>query len=538
MRSKMAREKTKLSRREFLAASAAAAASLALKQTNPRRTGIIGRPLLKLDALEKFVDPLPIPHVAAPSGMRPEPGNAARRIRYYRLAMRQFQAKIHRDVKPTRMWGYGGMSPGPTIEARSGEPMLVEWVNELPAAHMLPIDHTIHGAGKDTPDVRVVAHLHGAKAPPESDGYPEAWLPPGKSAVYHYPNGQDAAMLWYHDHALGITRLNIYAGLLGAYFLRDSIEDGLGLPRGKYEIPLILCDRFFDADGQLFYPVSPVPESPWIPEVYGDATLANGKLFPYADVEPAKYRIRLLNGSNARSFVLSFANGQEFHQIGTDLGLLPAPVPLKRLEIAPAERADLIVHFEEHGGENIVLRNGVLPVMQFRVAKTAAHESGALPATLRPVPKIPESAAGATRLLTLGEKDDMSGNPVTMLLDNKHWDMPIAERPKLNSTEIWSFANFTEDMHPIHLHLVKFQILDRRTFEPEEYYKQGKIVYIGEAQPPAANEAGWKDTVQAYSGMVTRIIARFEGFTGRYVWHCHILEHEDNEMMRPYEVIP
>lgn len=533
----MQRRQRALSRREFLAASGAAATGLILPQTNPQRTGVIGRPLLNLDTLEKFVDALPIPRMAAPSGTRPEPGHPSQKIPYYRLAMRPFGAKIHRDVPATRFWGYEGTSPGPTIETRSGEPILVEWVNQLPATHLLPIDHTIHGAGREIADVRVVAHLHGAKAPPESDGYPEAWFAPGKSAMYHYPNQQDAAMLWYHDHALGITRLNIYAGLLGAYFIRDSFEDSLGLPRGRYEIPLILCDRFFDSQGQLYYPVSPDPESPWVPEVFGDAALVNGKLFPYLEVEACKYRFRLLNGSNARFFSLSFSNGLQFHQIGTDLGLLPAPVPLRRLDIAPAERADLIVDFAGHAGENFQLLSTVLPVLQFRVARRPARESGGLPATLRPVPKIPESAAVQTRLLTLGEKDDKAGNPMTMLLDNKHWSMPVTETPKLNSAEIWSFANFTDDSHPVHLHLVRFQILDRQSFEPEEYYKQGKIVSLANAVPAAPNEAGWKDTVQAHSRMVTRIIARFEGFTGRYVWHCHILEHEDNEMMRPYDVI-
>lgn len=533
----MRRKGACFSRREFLQGSGAVLAGWAAGQNNSQQTGVIARPLLKLDALEKFVDALPIPRVATPNGTGPELGHPGRKIPHYRLAMRPFLAKIHRDVPATRFWGYGGSLPGPTIEARSGEPVLVEWVNALPAAHMLPIDHNIHGAGKDVPDVRVVAHLHGAKAPPESDGYPEAWLAPGKSATYHYPNQQDAAMLWYHDHALGITRLNVYAGLFGAYIVRDSVEDGLGLPRGKHEIPLILCDRFFDSQGQLYYPVSPDPESPWVPEVFGDATLVNGKLFPYLEVAACKYRFRLLNGSNARFFFLSFAGGLQFHQIGTDVGLLAVPVPLKSLQIAPAERADLVVDFSGHAGENIVLTNAMSPILQFRVSKAPAGESGVLPATLRPVPQIPESEAVQTRLLTLGEKEDMAGNPMTMLLNNAHWSMPVTETPKLNSVEIWSFANFTDDSHPIHLHLVRFQILNRQSFEPQEYYKQGRIISVGKAAPPAANEVGWKDTVQAPSRMVTRIIVRFEGFPGRYVWHCHILEHEDNEMMRPYEVI-
>jgi len=512
-------------------------AGMAAMQVDPHRTGLIGRPLLDLNALARFVDPLPVPPILKPSGTRPSPESPASKIPYYKLAMREFSSKVHRDVKPTRLWGFGNGSPGPTFETRSGEPLLVEWANELPKAHFLPIDHSVHGADSSQPDVRAVTHLHGAKAPAKSDGYPEDWWVPGKSALYYYPNHQDAAMLWYHDHTLGITRLNMYAGLFGAFIIRDEFENGLNLPEGKYEIPLTLYDRSFDRDGQLFYPVSPDPEAPWVPEVFGDAILVNGKLFPYLEVEPRKYRFRVLNAANGRFFHLAFSNGQEFHQIGTDLGLLPAPVPLKSLAIAPGERADLIVDFSRRGGEQIVVSNDAFTVMQFRVAKTAVADTSSLPSNLRPISKIPESEAVNNRILTLGEKDDEAANPMTMLLNNAHWDMPITENPKLNSVEIWNFLNFTDDSHPIHLHLVRFQILDRRGFEPYYYYTQGKIKYIGPPVPPAPNEAGWKDTVQAHPGMVTRIIARFEGYPGKYVWHCHILEHEDNEMMRPYEVV-
>jgi spore coat protein A, manganese oxidase len=526
-----------VTRREFLHRSGMLVAGVAASKVDPRRTGLIGRPLLDLNALARFVDPLPIPAILRPSGTRPGPENPSSTVPYYKVAMREFASKVHRDVKPTRLWGFGGASPGPTLETRSGEPLLVEWANELPKAHFLPIDHNVHGADASKPDVRTVTHLHGAKAPARSDGYPEDWWVQGKSALYYYPNHQDAAMLWYHDHTLGITRLNVYAGLFGAFVIRDQFEDGLNLPRGKYEIPLTIYDRSFDREGQLFYPVSPDPESPWVPEVFGDAILVNGKLFPYLEVEPRKYRFRVLNAANGRFFHLALSNGQEFHQIGTDLGFLPAPVPLKSLAIAPGERADLVVDFSGHGGEQIVVSNDAFTVMQFRVAKTAVADTSSLPSSLRPVSKIPESEAVNSRILTLGEKDDKAANPMTMLLNNAHWDMPITESPKLDSVEIWNFLNFTDDSHPIHLHLVRFQILDRRGFEPYYYYTQGKVKYIGPPEPPAPNEAGWKDTVQAHPGMVTRIIARFEGYPGKYVWHCHILEHEDNEMMRPYEVI-
>ena len=475
-----------ITRRKFLQRSGMFVAGMAASQLNPHRTGIIARPMLDVNALPQFVDPLPLPPILQPTGTRPSPDTPAAQIPYYRVEMRAFESKVHRDVKPTRLWGFGENSPGPTFETRSGQPLLVEWANELPAAHFLPIDHTVHGAEADKPSVRVVTHLHGAKAPAKSDGYPEDWWVPGKSALYYYPNHQDAAMLWYHDHALGITRLNMYAGLFGAFVIRDEFEDGLNLPRGKYEIPLALYDRSFDREGQLYYPVSPEPESPWVPEVFGDAILVNGKMFPYLEVEPRKYRFRVLNAANGRFFHLALSNGQELRQIGTDLGLLPAPVSLKSLLIAPGERADLIVDFSGHGGEEIVVTNDSFTVMQFRVAKTGAPDTSSLPSSLRPVPRIPESAAVQNRILTLGEKDDKAANPMMMLLNNAHWGMPVTENPALNSVEIWNFLNFTDDSHPIHLHLVRFQILDRRGFEPFYYYTQGKVKYIGPVVPPAA----------------------------------------------------
>lgn len=504
------------------------------------------RTQLNANSLAQFVDPLPLPEIIAPSGHRPSPDNPAVQLPYYRVAMRQFENKVHRDLKPTRFWGYGSSSPGPTFETRSGQGLLVEWVNELPEAHLLPIDHSIHGAEADKPDVRAVVHLHGAKAPPESDGYPENWYVPGKSAVCHYPNRQDATMLWYHDHTLGINRLNVFAGLFGVFLVRDEFEDSLNLPRGKYEIPLVIYDRVFNLDGQLNYPVSGDPKSPWVPEVFGDAVLVNGKLFPYLEVGPRRYRFRVLNGANGRFFHLTLSRGPTsngtFHQIGTDQGLLPAPVPLQRLSIAPGERADLIVDFSSHdfsgaGGGNVILKNDNLNVMQFRVAPNGPRDTSVLPQTLRPVPKIPESSAVKTRMLSLVEVTDLVQRPVRMLLNNVHWSKPVTENPVLDSVEIWNLINTTDDAHPIHLHLVKFQILDRRSFSVADYWVKNEIKYTAPAMPPEPGEAGWKDTVRADPGMVTRIIIRFEGFTGRYVWHCHILEHEDNEMMRPFDVV-
>ena len=542
----MKKQIVSFTRRQFLRQTGMFAAGVAVVHSMPMQTTIghganrpvIAPPMLDLNSLAQFVDPLPIPKIATPSGLRTSPDNSSAQIPFYRLAMRQIETKVHRDVNPTRVWGFGGSSPGPTIEARKDQGLLVEWANELPVQHLVPIDHTIHGAEASKPDVRAVTHLHGAKVGAESDGYPDDWYVPGKSVTYHYPNRQEAATLWYHDHALGITRLNVFAGLLGFYILRDAYEDALNLPSGKYEIPLALYDRSFDQNGQLYYPVSGNPKSPWIPEYFGDVILANGKMFPYLDAEPRKYRFRVLNASNGRFLHLSLSNGQKFHQIGTDQGLLPAPVEMQYLQIAPGERADVVLDFNGHGGEQIVLKNdAAFTVMQIRVQRQGTPDTSSLPSQLRAVEKVPESAAIQNRMLTLGEIDDMAQQPMTMLLNNAHWDMPITENPRLDSVEIWNLINLTDDSHPIHLHAVRFQILDRRRFEPFDYYTQGKLRFTGPVVPPSANEAGWKDTVRADPGMVTRIITKFEGYKGRYVWHCHILEHEDNEMMRPYEII-
>jgi len=346
-----------VTRREFLQKSGMLVAGMAAMQVDPHRTGLIGRPLLDLNALARFVDPLPVSAILKPSGTRPSPENPASKIPYYKLAMREFSSKVHRDVKPTRLWGFGNASPGPTFETRSGEPLLVDWVNELPKAHFLPIDHSVHGADTGKPDVRAVTHLHGAKAPAKSDGYPADWWVPGKSALYYYPNHQDAAMLWYHDHTLGITRLNMYAGLFGVFVIRDQFEDGLNLPKGKYEIPLTLYDRSFDREGQLFYPVSPDPESPWVPEVFGDAILVNGKLFPYLEVEPRKYRFRVLvvRFQEARVFggIEVFAFPQILLLIALPLVGLHEPrknaVPVSHLRRREFRRAENPLPVREHG---------------------------------------------------------------------------------------------------------------------------------------------------------------------------------------------
>jgi spore coat protein A len=478
--------------------------------------------------------------------------------------MRQVETRIHRDVPPTPMWSYGETVPGPTIEAKSGQPILIEWVNALPKKHFLPIDHTLHGAAADQPEVRTAVHVHGAKVPPQYDGFPEDWQTPGQRIQAVYPLDQDAATLWYHDHAMGIERLNQYAGLYGFFLVRDEAEQQLGLPSGKYEIPLVFADRLFSADGSLYYPDSGDPAAPWIPELYGDAMMVNGKLTPYLEVEPRPYRFRMLNAANSRTFVFSLSNKQSYHQIGSDQGLLSVPVELTQVSLSPGERADIVIDFSRAPGQHITFNNQSWELMQFRVASPSVPQSlspsssvpgpsvtspsvpqslsplvpSPLPSILRTITPIPESTAVKSRLMILREYMDREPKRMLMLLNGTRWHEPVTERPELDSVEIWGFANTTLDIHPIHLHLVRFQVLDRQSFDADEYLLSGKMNFRGAPTPPPPGDRGWKDTVQTYPETVTRVIIRFEGYAGRYVWHCHLLEHAANEMMRPFEVVP
>lgn len=517
--------------------------------------------LLDASSLEKFVDPLPLPAVAKPKGQQDGAD-------YYEISMTEKKQKLHRDLPETKIWGYDGLFPGPTIEARSGVPIKVKWFNNLPDRHFLPIDTTVDGADIPTnPEVRTVIHLHGGHVPAASDGYPTEWFAPGGSSpVIDYPNNQGASTLWYHDHAMGITRLNVMAGLAGFYFIRDSVEEGLNLPSKDYEVPLVIQDREFNKDGSFDYPTeisgaggmgssmssSDLPKPTIVPEFFGNFILVNGKAWPYLEVEPRKYRFRVLNGSNSRFYHLSFSNGASFYQIGTEGGFLNKPVQLKKLTLAPAERADIIVDFSKFKGSKIVINNDATApfptgdkvnantgkIMQFRVTKPlVGTDKSVLPLTLPKVTHLLEKDASVTRNISLIEKKDAFGR-LMLTIDGKRWMDPATETPNLGATEIWNIVNTTPDTHPIHIHLDYFQILDRRPFDMKTYDKTGKIVFTGAAKKPEANEADWKDTIRANPGEVTRIIIKFTDYSGNFLWHCHILEHEEYEMMRPLVVSP
>jgi spore coat protein A len=476
--------------------------------------------------LEPFVDPLPLPQLSPQQGGR------------CHITMREIRVKMHRDLPPTRLWSYGPEAIGPLLEAHSHEGLAVEWHNHLPPRHFLPIDYSLHGSGRELPESRAVVHLHGGRTPAADDGYPEHWYPRGESRVCHYPNRQDATMLWYHDHAMATSRLNLYAGLMGVYLLRDEQEARLKLPAGRFELPLVLYDRIFDHEGQLYYPVSPDPEHPWTDEVAGDAMVVSGRVQPFCEVEPRHYRLRVLNAANARFFRLGLSHGSQFLQIGADQGLLPGPVRLTSLLLAPGERADRIVDFAAMRGERILLTNGAFQMMQFRVGSTPVPDSSQVTGTLRPVVSLPETAAVRRLEMTLNEFKEPAGNPMVMLLNRTPWHMPVTETAKLGSSEIWSLVNLTDDTHPIHLHHVRFQVMDRRSFDRDVYLLQNATLrFTGDVLGPNPNETGWKDVVQCPPNMVTRIHISFDGFAGRYLWHCHVQEHEANNMMRPYDIV-
>lgn len=494
----------------------------------------------------------------------------------------------------TKVWGYGGTYPGPTILAKRGTAIQVAWPNRLvagngkPLKHLLPVDVTLHWAledeatGLQTYGVPIVTHIHGGQTESHSDGLPDAWYTPnsGPTGRYYsrgketsnpldYPNAQEAATIWYHDHALGITRLNVYAGLAGFYIITDENEQDLQnrgiLPSGPYDLGLAIQDRMFTSAGQLYYPSAPMvagaPNPSVQPEFFGDFILVNGKAWPILEVEPRQYRFRLLNGSDSRFYNLTLSSGQKFYQIGSDVGLLPQPVEFSQVLIGPGERKDVVVDFDNPAlkGRTIIMQNdaptpypngvAVDPlttgrIMAFRVSKKLS----AVPKTTLAGPLrgeiVPLTTNLPPRKLLLFEGTDDFGRLQPLLGTVNQdgdgvplgWMDDITENPELNTTEIWEIYNTTPDAHPIHLHMVKMQLVNRQkiTFQMGDNEVSDIEVDNNEAlRQPGDEEKGWKDTYIAYPGEVTRIIAKFE-LGGLSAWHCHILSHEDHEMMRPY----
>lgn len=567
---------------------------------------------------------------------------------YYTIDMSEFYQQIlPPGFPPTKVWGYGGMAkdaltgttlgyvrnaPGPTFEAVRGIPIQVKWVNNINSPHMFAVDPTLHWAdpnnfGMPMPPfqpyppgypeaqhpVPLVTHLHGGEVQSYYDGGPDAWFTyngirgPAYStvaptdpnaAIYYYPNSQQPATLWYHDHALGITRINVMSGLAGFYLLRDP-NDPIAqlLPTGKYEMPLVIQDRSFLTDGSFYFPsagINPSVHPYWMPEFFGNTIMVNGKVWPNMNVDRGQYRFRILDGSNARFYTLWFqivsplnVNPLPFTVIGSDGGYLRSPVTLTRVTIAPGERIDILVDFSNLApGTKVILRNSakapfprgaaadpktVGQIMQFTVTANPGPAPATLPPilnpTLDPYPSLP--LATKRRTLVLWEVMGMGG-PLEILLNGQKWAGVISELPALGTTEEWVIVNPTADTHPIHLHLVQFQLVSRQKIDTKKYAADW-IMLNGGMMPPfplnyipkelpiapylkgkptlaPPNEQGWKDTIQMNPGEVTIIRVRFASQDGSpypfdatqgpgYVWHCHILDHEDNEMMRPYKVV-
>jgi spore coat protein A len=445
------------------------------------------------------------------------------------LTLREGVQRILPD-RMTLVWGGDGMFPCPTIEARRGRRLVLRLRNELP--------------------VPTVLHLHGGKTPAASDGYPTDLVLPAHGGFlthapmsdprarvtqeereYEYPNDQRAATLWYHDHRMDFTGPQVWRGLAGFYLLRDDDEEALPLPRGAREVPLVICDRAFDEDGSFRYPAldPTLRERPGVVHqfmggVLGDVVLVNGAPWPVLDVARVRYRFRLLNASNARRFELTLdpppPGGRPLIQIGSDGGLLPAPVMHDRIGIAPAERFDVVVDFSRYAsGARVVLRNlaasdTTADVMQFRVGRDERDDSR-IPTRLADFERLDARQVVRTRTFTFANATHNGES--RWLVNGQPFDpQRMDAHPALGSTEIWHLR--TDVSHPIHLHLATFQVLSQ-------------------GGRPRPTDGGWKDTLDLGAGRVSRIIVRFDGYKGRYVFHCHNLEHEDMAMMANFEVV-
>jgi len=574
--------------------------------------------------LTPFVDALPVP-----SRLR-----ASEHDGRLTVSIRAGEHRFHRDLPASSIWGFDGTVPGPTIEAERGRSVTVEWRNELEG--VLPISVTVAPDAIDADGVPVqcvpglsggvaessaaeltghtVVHLHGGLTPASSDGWAENLFAPGQPAVFRYPMNQRAALLWYHDHVMGITKLDVYAGLAGFWIVRDDQERELGLPDGPpFEVPLLIQDRNFDVgeDGRLTGRLVHKTD-PEVMEAFPPFTVVNGKVWPVLDVQPATYRFRVLNGSNARTYRLVLLRDgvpelDRITQIGTDHGLVRAPVgvPVDGLVLASAERADLLVDFSDLApGSELTLLNtaaapfdgstfpaedaenaanlaGLLPypqVLRLRVAGEAAgrtsipqelatdYEPAATAALAgarrRAIALVERELADMPNMLTMRElaiaADDggprvrvVHGDEVTHYrVVAAHFEDATTFFPMLGEHEVWQLINLTGDTHPIHLHLDPFQILARHAIRYE--IPEGGIgerdlaaTVVLERDPADEldhaiddNEGGLKDTVRVNPNEIVEIAVRFTTYAGRYMYHCHILEHEDRDMMRPFVTMP
>jgi spore coat protein A len=366
--------------------------------------------------------------------------------------------------------------------------------------------------------VPITTHLHGGHTPASSDGYPTDLFWPGESRTYRYPNHQHAATLWYHDHRADHTAEQVWMGLAGLYVLHDDIERALPLPTGAYDVPLVIQDRLFEPDGAFSYPTT---ARDLMEGVLGNVLIVNGRPQPYFEVAARRYRFRILNGSNARTYRLSLSSGGTFTQVASGGGLLPHPVDHTSFMIGPGERYEMVVDFSTLPvGSRVVLQNelgsgSTAQVMRFDVTR---HESdpSSVPADLAPYTLLDPADATVTRRFTLDRAHGV------WTINSLPWDPDrVDASPALGDAEVWEFhaRGGPKMVHTMHLHLVQFQVLSRNGAPPESW------------------ESGWKDTVFVAGGDTVRVITRFSDYRGRYPFHCHILEHEDHAMMAQFETV-
>ncbi len=571
--------------------------------------------------LSLFVQPMSVPANALPARV------AADGLLVYEMRMRTNLHRFHPDLDPVPVWGYSdspdrpGASPGPTLQATNDIPIHVQWINELPPTYpdWIPADTRNHGITNQ--DVYNVVHLHGAATRPRFDGHPTYRFRPGVATNYFYDNldlapRQDGETLWYHDHAIGVTANNVYAGLAGLYLLRNpGFEQQLGLPAGKFEVPLVFQDRDIQTNVPPATLLSDLASPNAVPWHY--LPVVNGLVAPYFEVEPRRYRFRVLNGCSFRTLGLALVTetltsppaptNVPIYQIGTEDGFLPSrvvipsarpspPRNLPTLRLMPGERADLIVDFNGWQGHHIVVTNDLQAgeaaappfepanvvgnaFLQFRVADTVSSPDTTTDWSTNVVihPDLPTAQqlaarAVTTRTITLDLRSELPDPGMNFARDHHLFALlnmtgfhgPVTELPRAGDVEIWQFVNLTGAPHPMHVHLLDFLVLDRRSFRgwtgDAAVVPQGVADYIvdrqlGRLQALSTyldlstngvrfvqpNERGPKDVVHAAPGAVTRIVMQWptnEIFYGPYVYHCHILDHEDNDMMRPLELLP
>lgn len=503
--------------------------------------------------LKKFVEPLPFPRPVAPLFKSQRFGTV------YEIEMVEAMHSFHRDLPTTRLWTYQSSFPGPTIVAHQGERIMVRWVNKLPEKHIF------EEAAKLTcepPLVRAVTHVHGGITETHSDGHPDAWFSPNFNQTgpmwerqrYVYENRQSEATLIYHDHAMGVTRLNVYAGLVGLYVIANQTKyEQLNIPQGEFDIPILLQDKSFLPDGSLFY-----PQFTMVSEYFGDIIVVNGKAWPYLNVKPRRYLLRLVNGCNSRFMNLTLDNtilgGNDngpmvFTQVASEQGLLERPVNHTYLFMTPGTRVEVVVDFSLAKGKHVLLRNGHAPLdenvvqtVKFIVSDSEGEEEDSqkkeLPKQLATdLPVLKPSDAIKIRDMYLTDTMDEQGR-MLRLINNMRFHEPVTEKICNDTVEIWRIINIGSHPHPMHFHLLHFYILDKQPFDIDHYWKTKELKFTGPPLPPSNVDVGLKDGVDVRMGEVARIIFRFGPYVGTYVWHCHMLEHEEFDMMRPFQVVP